>query len=619
MKYQISTSSDFGKVCYANGSVEFVAKDRFDNAGFSVSFSFPEWEPDTYVFLPSCAYDGNRIRRVTRRYPPAYLPQELGPDPEPLISTVPALEPDGSGNIEVTSADCSVPCVGLFYPQKQQAFFVFCQQQCKDKNIGFHVERGQITVQYPAMRRAAYVHCRPYDMWEQLDSGVPVEKRETLSSVLVTKEYSCSSVTEFFEIFFGIRKCLLADERQPNQYTRALWELMESRYNDLNWSGRFYGHDRAKDAQTWYMGWSGGGMVTAALLKNGQPQTAQRAEKTIDYMTSHLTPNGFFAMTACDTHLLDDSFGKEYLKNAMLVRRQSDALYFLFKQFDLVSPKPQWVAAAKGVADVLADLYRRYESFGQFVNQETSEMIFGGTTSAASAIGALARAGQFFKDEGYLSVARQAAEQYYRRFVAKGLTYGAPSEAMCSPDSESCYAMLESMVVLYEVTKEEKWLSYAKDCAHLFSTWVVTYRFRFPQHTEFARLGINTVGSVFANVQNKHAAPGICTASGDALYKLYRYTGNRAYLELLQDIASFIPQCVSTPQRPIRTTGKRPDEYPPEKQVQSPGAINERVNMSDWEPTRVGGVFYGSCWCEASLLLTYSELIWNENVNLELS
>ena len=131
MKYQIHTFSDFGQVCYADGSVEFVAKDRFDNAGFSLSFSFPEWEPDTYVFLPSCAYDGNRIRRVTRRYPPVYLPQELGADPEPLISTVPALEPDGSGSIEVTSADCSVPCVGLFYPQKQQAFFVFCQQQCK--------------------------------------------------------------------------------------------------------------------------------------------------------------------------------------------------------------------------------------------------------------------------------------------------------------------------------------------------------------------------------------------------------------------------------------------------------------------------------------------------------
>jgi hypothetical protein len=35
----------------------------------------------------------------------------------------------------------------------------------------------------------------------------------------------------------------------------------------------------------------------------------------------------------------------------------------------------------------------------------------------------------------------------------------------------------------------------------------------------------------------------------------------------------------------------------------------ERVNMSDWEgKSRIGGVFYGSCWCEVSCLLTYTEV-----------
>ena len=85
--------------------------------------------------------------------------------------------------------------------------------------------------------------------------------------------------------------------------------------------------------------------------------------------------------------------------------------------------------------------------------------------------------------------------------------------------------------------------------------------------------------------------------------KLYRFTKNEKYLELIKDIAYFIPQCVSTDKRPIYTWDK-----PPKKQPE--GFIGERVNMSDWEGTdALGGTFYGSCWCETSLTLSFAELM----------
>jgi hypothetical protein len=37
------------------------------------------------------------------------------------------------------------------------------------------------------------------------------------------------------------------------------------------------------------------------------------------------------------------------------------------------------------------------------------------------------------------------------------------------------------------------------------------------------------------------------------------------------------------------------------------GWINERVNTGDWDDN-LGGVFYGSCWCEVSLMLTIMEV-----------
>ena len=109
---------------------------------------------------------------------------------------------------------------------------------------------------------------------------------------------------------------------------------------------------------------------------------------------------------------------------------------------------------------------------------------------------------------------------------------------------------------------------------------------------------MRTTGTVYANVQNKHSAPGICTLSGDSLLKLYRATGKRRYLELVRDIAHALPQYLSRADRPIAACDGRP---------MPPGWMNERVEMSDWlEP--VGEIFHGSCWCEVSLMLAMAEL-----------
>ena len=167
-------------------------------------------------------------------------------------------------------------------------------------------------------------------------------------------------------------------------------------------------------------------------------------------------------------------------------------------------------------------------------------------------------------------------------------------ELFCAeaPDSESAFALLESCVTLYEVTHDARCLDMARDAASLCSTWVVSYAYLFPDGSEFSRLGVNTTGAMFANVQNKHAAPGICTLSGDSLLRLYRLTGDDAYLELCKDIAFFLPQVVSRADRPIVAYDGR---------TLPPGFIHERVNMSDWEGFRnIGETFCAFCWVKGT-------------------
>ena len=166
-------------------------------------------------------------------------------------------------------------------------------------------------------------------------------------------------------------------------------------------------------------------------------------------------------------------------------------------------------------------------------------------------------------------------------------------------------------------TKGEKWLKYSKECAHYASSWVMSYNYNFPKRSEFSRLNIKAVGSVFANLQNKHSSPAICVLSGDCLIKLYKFTGEKLYLELIKDIALSIGQYLATKERPIYDCYFDPDMPENEKEAfikeheLGEGFMCERVNTSDWENYEgIGNVFNGSCcWCETADLLTIVEVI----------
>ena len=268
------------------------------------------------------------------------------------------------------------------------------------------------------------------------------------------------------------------------------------------------------------------------------------------------------------------------------------------------------------LADGFVKLFDQYGQFGQFVDVYTGEIAVGGSTSAAIACAGLAEAYRFFQNPDYLRVAEESAEFFYQNSLCRGYTTGGPGEILQCPDSESAFGLLESFVVLYEITGKPKWLGYAKECAHYCSSWVVSYNYEFPENSEFGRLGIKSVGSVFANIQNKHAAPGICTLSGDSLYKLWKWTADPLYPELLKDIALTIGQYISTDQRPICDRYIDPGLPDGERRAliaahrMPEGFINERVNLSDWEGAgKVGGIFNGSCWPEGSNLLTLAEVI----------
>ena len=231
----------------------------------------------------------------------------------------------------------------------------------------------------------------------------------------------------------------------------------------------------------------------------------------------------------------------------------------------------------KRQADGIVKIWKDYGQFGQFIDVETGKMDINGSTAGAVCISGLALASKYFNHPGYLSVAEAAGNYYYHRDLSKGYLGGGPAEILQCQDSETAYDITEAYTVLYELTGKKEWLKFARDAAALFSTWTVSYDYKFPVGSAMHRIDARSTGAVWASIQNAHGAPGMYILSGNFLLKLYRATNDKRYMELLQDIAHNIVQYTTTKTNPVVP-----------KAV--PGSVSERVNLSDWEgANNVGG------------------------------
>jgi len=587
-----------------------------------VRFEFDEWSSSTYVLVPGAVYSGNRFEVRRFSYPPCWskLP-ERGPDTPVLITDVPRLSAgSGPSAFHLLTGDAATPAVGLYDPRRQTGCLFVAGQRTVFGESSMHVEESAdrsgavVSFRAPGVRPHA-----KYDMCTteapSPDRGAEFRDGDKLSMSFHVYAFPCGGVGGLFEKLAEVRKKLEpAAELPPSLPFSAAWSIQEQKYNAMNWNDA-YGYYAVGTVdmkhQDWQIGWVGGGMSSYALLLEGSSESVRRAMRTVDFIFSAQTAAGFFPGVFYNGRWYGDEFnddpGRDAPEQWHIVRKSADTLYFLVKHFIALNrrfpgiPLPDgWLDGTRRLADGFVKLWRTYGQFGQWIHAGTGDMLVGGSAGGAMAVGGLALYGQYTGEDAYQAAACEAGEYYYRRYTAEGITTGGPGEILQCPDSESAFALLESFMVLHETTGESKWLARAEEAARQCISWCVSYDYDFPEGSTFRRLGMRTGGSVIANVQNKHSAPGICTLSGDSLFKLFRASGNKLYLDQLRETARHLPQYLSREDRPVK--GWDGKDMPA-------GYMSERVNMSDWEGRElVGEALPLSCWCEVSNMLTYAEV-----------
>jgi len=577
----------------------------------SVDFNFNKWSVNNYVLMPAAVYNGNRAKSLRHSYCPFLVDyNDMGPDKPQIISDVPRLNINpGPSRIQQRSGDMSTPSIGFQSPQNNQGFWLLTEQSTVFGDNGIDIEENNdrtkavITLTAPVVRERYQYFIA--DM-QAPSTDKPVNFTSGDSVQLKGRVYFFDSpnVQGLYNKFAEVRNSVIPKGKTSSVIPfSSAFSLQEEKFNRQNFEPNFGYYSvgmRENCYQDWQIGWVGGMMTTYPLLTAGNEQSKKNVIRNFDWLfPSGISPSGYFWDTGEKGNKWFGIFpGYPQAKDLHLVRKSGDALYYILKQFDVFSQlkiqvKPEWKKGVQTVANAMVKTWKTYGQLGQFVNNISGELVIGGSTSGAITPAGLILAARYFDNPEYKTVAEQIATDYYQKYVVKGLIYGGPGDAMQNFDSESAYGMLESFTVLYEETGDKKWLAMAEDMAIQYVTWVSSYDYKFPESSTLGKLGKKTTGAVWANTQNKHGAPGICTHSGAAFLRLYRATGNLIYVDLLRDITRAIPQYLSTKENPIPGL--------------QPGWISERVSTTDWLEG-IGQIFNGSTWAETSLLLTEIEI-----------
>ncbi|MFZ4507611.1 MAG: hypothetical protein ACOYON_07950 [Fimbriimonas sp.] len=575
-------------------------------SAFGVEVVAGVWGPEPYVVIPGSVYAGNRFRCNASAYPCLLDdPADWIPDVETTISDVPRLSINsGPSRVQQITGDAATPGIGVAGPD--QGLWLAAVPQTEIGFVLLEVEESDdrtqtaIRILTPGVREDLRYHGGPTWVPSE-DRGYVFEPGETRSLEFWVQPVDQGGPQALFRIFAAVVARYAEARPCPRLPFSEAYRLIEENHQLLHWDeadGFYACGDRSQPYAHWQMGWVGGGMSAYALHVEGTPLSRSRAVRNLDFAVNKgQAPSGLFWSFANPDCVFGDMIDMDYGQDWHLVRRSGDGLYFLSRLLDrLDDPSPRARKGLEEVGDALLSIWRRYGQFGMFVSDKNNDILVGGTTSGAIIPAALAAGAQVLGRPDWLEAALEIGRVLATKWLALGYTNGGPGEAAQCPDSESAFALVESLVELYEATQDASLLPLAEDAAYHAWTWVMPYDFPFPPDSSLGRIQAHTRGSVWANAQNKHSAPGICTLSGVSLLKLARATGNRQWIDLLRDIAFGLPQYLSRPDQPIF-------ELPS-------GQMCERVNTCDWETPDIGvgeGFPFG-CWCEVSMLLTYAEV-----------
>lgn len=580
----------------------------------SVSFDFSKWSRDNYVLVPAIVYNGNRYHSIGTAYNPPY-PKEMYYNPQvPLtISNNPRLsiEKDKASLIELQTTNTATPAMCFYSAEAKKGFIVLTDQQSKFGNHGLNIAENEMqdscsfSITAPSMRKLAAGFG---DFHPSGDKAPDWKAGDELTLHFRIYVFNAGSIPDLLGKFLKVRKDFIGPNHPRNQLPMSKQLEMARAICSNNFitvpAGSYYTPENGQDFQ---LGWVSGMMNTYPMLAMNNEKERNRVAAELDFIVNKLQGKSgyFYGGITAKGEIRPEEMNPAFPEIQAMVRKNGDVLLWMMKHLLLFKAqgyssriKPEWENATRKLAEAFIRTWKKDKEFGQFIAPETGLIAVYNSAAGVNVPAGLAIASAYFNQPEWLKIAESSADSYFNRFTVKqGLTGGNCGDISMDSDSESAFGFLESLMALYYYTGNKSWLKKAEVQAALCATWTISYDPVFPSNSQIGKLQCNMAGAVWASIQNKHAAPGICTASGDYLFKLFRATGNTLYADLIRDIQHAHAETVNVPPHHITTNNLV-------------GSSMERIQPSDAEGKGSIGNFINTrnSWTETDGMLMGLEL-----------
>ena len=172
-------------------------------------------------------------------------------------------------------------------------------------------------------------------------------------------------------------------------------------------------------------------------------------------------------------------------------------------------------------------------------------------------------------DARYFASAVAANRHYMRRFLATGRLGGSALDTLCT-DLESGFPLLESNILLYEITHDAEYLQFAEEIAYYCASWQIAQSVPAPAGSLMDRISYETFGT--HTVSTEHiCSHSFALSAVPYLIRLAEHTGNNLWRQRALAVWANSTRGISDGAHAFMDRGPRPA-----------GAQDETYFHTDW-------------------------------------
>ena len=161
----------------------------------------------------------------------------------------------------------------------------------------------------------------------------------------------------------------------------------------------------------------------------------------------------------------------------------------------------EFAQAAKTIVDVVLKGVREDGAIGSVWNGKTGEVVTYDGDGAGFVLMGLARYHALTGDEKVLSVIEKAFDYYYKTDIDKIRCYGGAMDC-ASIDREGAQPFFTASKYMYEQTKNEKYLEYARKAAWYFASWLYIHNPIYGNRDDLTLLNWKPAGGSIVAVEH---------------------------------------------------------------------------------------------------------------------